>query len=58
MARNSPVRIWAIKQRPSNEPKFHQTEMFDGAGRSTNASLAIFSSGWALRRLAISGSCS
>ncbi len=47
------MRIWAIKQRPSREPKFHQTEMFEGAGRSTSASLAIFSSGWALRRLAI-----
>ena len=47
------MRIWAIKQRPRREPKFHQTEMFDGAGRSTNASLAIFRRGWVLRRLAI-----
>lgn len=48
------MRIWAIKQRPSKEPKFHQAEMFDGVGRSTTASLAIFSKGWVLRRLAIS----
>lgn len=53
MARNNPVRIWAIKQRPRREPKFHQTEILEGAGRSTSASLAIFNRGWVLRRLAI-----
>lgn len=53
MARNSPVRIWTIRQRPSREPKFHHTEMLDGAGRSISALLAIFKSGWVLRRLAI-----
>ena len=47
------MRSWAIKQRPSREPKFHHTEILEGAGRSTSASLAIFSSGWVLRRLAI-----
>lgn len=47
------MRIWATKQRPSREPKFHHTEMFEGVGRSTTASLAIFSRGWVLRRLAI-----
>lgn len=53
MARKSPVRIWVAKHRPSSEPKFHQTEMLDGAGRSTSASLAIFRRGWVFRRLAI-----
>lgn len=53
MARKRPVRIWAIRQRPSREPKFHQAEILEGAGRSTNASLAIFRRGWVLRRLAI-----
>lgn len=47
------MRIWMTKQRPSREPKFHQTEMLEGAGRSTNASFAIFRSGWVFRRLAI-----
>lgn len=42
-----------IKQSPSREPKFHQAEMFDGVGRSTTMSFAIFISGWVLRRLAI-----
>lgn len=53
MARKRPVRIWAAKQSPSREPKFHQTEMFEGAGRSTSASFAIFRRGWVFRRLAI-----
>lgn len=53
MAKKRPVRIWEIKHRPRSEPKFHQTEIFEGAGRSTSASLAIFSSGWVFRRLAI-----
>lgn len=34
-----------IKQRPSREPKFHHTEILEGAGRSTSASFAIFSRG-------------
>lgn len=37
MARNSPVRIWVIKQRPRREPKFHQAEILEGVGRSTSA---------------------
>ena len=53
MAKNNPVRSWAIKQRPSNEPKFHHTEILAGAGRSTTASLAIFNRGWDFRRFAI-----
>lgn len=47
------MRIWAPRQRASREPKFHQAEMLEGAGRSTSASLAIFRSGWVLRRFAI-----
>lgn len=58
MVKNKPVRIWEIKQRPSREPKFHHIEILEGVGRSTSASLAIFSSGWVLRRLAIRGSYS
>ena len=53
MAKNKPVRIWVARHRPRRDPKFHQAEMFDGAGRSTSAPFAIFRSGWVLRRLAI-----
>lgn len=41
--------IWIIRHSPRSDPKFHQTEMFEGAGRSTRASFAIFRSGWDLR---------
>lgn len=53
MARKRPVIVWVIRQRPKREPKFHQAEMLEGVGRSTRASLAIFSSGCVFRRLAI-----
>lgn len=49
MARNNPVRIWVIRQSSSREPKFHHAEMLEGAGRSINASLTIFRSGWVFR---------
>lgn len=52
------MRIWIIKQSPRREPKFHHTEIFEGAGRSTSALLAIFSRGCVFRRLAILCSCS
>lgn len=39
---------------PRREPKFHHDEMFDGAGRSMNALLIIFISGWVFRMLVIS----
>lgn len=58
MAKNSPVRICIIRQRRRREPKFHHVEMFEGAGRSISASLAIFNRGCVFRRLAINGSCS
>lgn len=50
--------ICAIRQRPRREPKFHQAEMLEGAGRSTRASFAILSRGWVFRRLAIMCFCS
>jgi hypothetical protein len=45
MARNNPVKICNIKHRPSKEPKFHQLEILEGAGRSINALFIIFKSG-------------
>lgn len=42
-----------MRHKPRRDPKFHQTEMLEGAGRSTRASLAIFRRGWDFRRLAI-----
>ncbi len=53
MARNKPVRICVIRQRPSKDPKFHHAEMLAGVGRSITASLAIFSRGWDFRKFAI-----
>ena len=41
--------IWIIRQSPRSDPKFHQTEMFEGAGKSTSASLAIFRRGCVFR---------
>lgn len=46
---------WIARHNPKREPKFHQIEMFEGAGRSTRASLAIFNRGCVFRRLAIKG---
>jgi hypothetical protein len=37
MAKNSPVRICTIKQSPKRDPKFHQEEILEGAGKSTKA---------------------
>lgn len=45
MARNRPVTICRMRQTPRRDPKFHQAEMFDGAGRSMNESLTILASG-------------
>jgi flagellar biogenesis protein FliO len=53
MARNRPVAIWVIRQRPSRDPKFHQAEMFDGAGRSITALFMILIRGWVVRSVAI-----
>ena len=50
--------IWIIRQSPRSDPKFHQTEILEGAGRSARASFAIFSKRCVFRRLVISGSCS
>lgn len=53
MARKRPVRICTARQTPSRDPKFHQEEMLDGAGKSMNESLIILNSGWDLRMLVI-----
>lgn len=53
MARNNPVRIWIPRHTPRREPKFHQDEMFEGAGRSTRELLTILIRGWDLRMLVI-----
>lgn len=39
------MRIWIARQIPRRDPKFHQEEILDGAGRSTNESLIILNSG-------------
>lgn len=57
MASRRPVRIWATRQMARRDPKFHQAEMLEGAGRSIRELLIIFSRGWDLRMLgAIRGS--
>lgn len=53
MARNRPVIICRIRHTPSSDPKFHQAEMFDGAGRSINELLTILASGCDFRMLVI-----
>lgn len=47
------MRICTARQIPNKDPKFHQEEMLDGAGRSMNESLIILNSGWDLRMLVI-----
>lgn len=42
-----------IRQRPRRDPKFHQAEMFDGAGRSITALFIILMRGWVVRSVAI-----
>lgn len=51
MASSRPVRICVAKQMARREPKFHQAEMLEGAGRSIRELLIIFSRGWDLRML-------
>lgn len=51
--------ICRARQIPSNDPKFHQAEMLEGAGRSMNEWFIILISGWDLRMWVIGfGSCS
>jgi len=45
MAKKRPVRVWIIKQSPNREPKFHQAEIFEGAGKSTRALFIILNKG-------------
>jgi len=56
MARNNPVTIYATKQIPRSDPKFHQPLIVDGVGKSTRASLAILNKGH-LFRVGFSLSC-
>lgn len=42
--------IWTIKHKPKREPKFHQAEIFTGAGRSTNALFTILKRGCSSRK--------
>lgn len=49
MAKNNPVKVWIIKQSPNKDPKFHQAEIFEGAGRSTKLLLTILIKGWLSR---------
>ena len=51
MASSRPVRIWVMRQTANREPKFHQAEMLDGAGRSIRELLIIFSRGLDFRML-------
>ena len=50
MDSSNPVMIWAPKQTPSKEPKFHILDKFEGAGKSINDMFRGESSGWCLRR--------
>lgn len=49
MASSRPVMICVVRQIARRDPKFHQAEMFEGAGRSIRALLTIFSRGWDFR---------
>lgn len=49
MARNIPVISWTMRQSPSSDPKFHQTESFLGVGRSTKDPLTIRNKGCLFR---------
>ena len=51
MASRRPVRICVARQMASRDPKFHQAEMLEGAGKSIRELLIIFSRGWDLRML-------
>ena len=50
MAKNSPVIIWIIKHNPRRDPKFHQIDRLEGAGRSTRDLFIILRRGCVLRR--------
>jgi hypothetical protein len=49
MAKNRPVKICVIKHNPNNDPKFHQLEIFEGAGRSIKALFIILNKGCIFR---------
>jgi hypothetical protein len=45
MARKIPLIIWMARHIASRDPKFHQYEIEDGAGRSIREKLIILISG-------------
>lgn len=49
MVKNNPVKIWIIRHKANNDPKFHQDEILEGEGRSIKELLIIFKTGWVLR---------
>lgn len=49
MAKKIPVKSWIIKHNPNKDPKFHQLEILDGAGKSISALLIILIKGWNFR---------
>ena len=53
MAKNSPVIIWAPKHKLNKDPKFHNNEIFLGAGKSTKLLLIILVKGWFVRKFII-----
>lgn len=53
MAKNNPVAIWVTKHSPKRDPKFHQVEIFEGAGKSITALFIILIRGWVERNVAI-----
>jgi hypothetical protein len=53
MAKKRPVKIWVPRHNPSKDPKFHQAEMLEGAGKSTTAPDAIFNKGCVDRKVNI-----
>lgn len=45
IAKNNLFVIWIKKHYPNNDPKFHQDDLLNEAGKSTKAVLAISSKG-------------
>lgn len=41
MAKNNPLTICNIKQRPNKDPKFHKVEILEGLGKSIKELLTI-----------------
>ena len=54
MARKIPLIIWIPRHRPRRDPKFHQYEIEEGAGKSISEKLIILIKGWVFRIFAMS----